>query len=173
MNAICFGGGGLVGTAKALGHLVGLDQIIRDPTCRGELKPSFFDFMADASVPLRDCEARLDDIFALIPRDVRSGRRDHLPHYFKVACGISGGSLLAAGLVSGIPIVELVRETLNFPVTAYFHPDFKEYLRGVKRLPLVPLKVAKVLANELRRGPERVYRGRGSQWSMPFIRLAA
>ncbi|MEZ0229849.1 MAG: hypothetical protein ACAI25_14575 [Planctomycetota bacterium] len=72
MNAICFGGGGLVGTAKALGHLLGLDQIIRDPSCRNEVKPSFFDYMADAQVPLRECEARLDEVFALIPPDVRN-----------------------------------------------------------------------------------------------------
>jgi hypothetical protein len=173
LNAICFGGGGLVGTAKALGHLVGLDQLIRDPSCRNELKPSFFDYMADAQVPLRECEARLDEVFALIPPDVRNGRRDHLPRYFKVACGISGGSFLASGVVSGIPIVELVREALTFPVTAYFTPDVKEYLRGMKRLPLVPLKVAKVIANDLRRGPERVYRGKGSRWAMPIIRRAA
>ncbi|MEZ0229850.1 MAG: patatin-like phospholipase family protein [Planctomycetota bacterium] len=98
-----------------------------------------------------------------------------MPRYFKVACGISGGSFLASGLVSGIPIVELVREALTFPVTAYFTPDVKEYLRGLKRLPLVPLKVAKVIANDLRRGPERVYRGKGtgSRWAMPIIRRAA
>jgi predicted acylesterase/phospholipase RssA len=173
MNAICFGGGGLVGTAKALGHLVGLDQIIRDPSCRNELKSSFFDYMADAQVSLRECEARLDEVFALIPPDVRNGRRDHLPRYFKVACGISGGSFLASGLVSGIPIVELVREALTFPVTAYFTPDVKEYLRGLKRLPLVPLKVAKAITNDLRRGPERVYQGRGTRWAMPIIRRAA
>ena len=174
MNAICFGGGGLVGTAKALGHLLGLDQLIRDPTCRNELKPSFFDYMAEAQVPLRECESRLDEVFALIPPDVRAGRRDHLPRYFKVACGISGGSFLAAGLVSGIPIVELVREALTFPITAYFTPDVKEYLRGVKRLPLVPFKVAKALANDFSRGPERVYRGRGaSRWALPLIRRGA
>jgi hypothetical protein len=173
LNAICFGGGGLVGTSKALGHLVGLDQLIRDPSCRNELKPSFFDYMADAQVPLKDCEARLDEVFALIPPDVRNGRRDHLPRYFRVACGISGGSFLASGLVSGIPIVELIREALTFPVTMYFAPDVKEYLRGIKRLPLVPLKVAKVIANDLKRGPESVYRGRGSRWSMPIIRRTA
>jgi hypothetical protein len=173
LNAICFGGGGLVGTAKALGHLVGLDQIVRDPSCRAELKPSFFDYMADAQVPLRECESRLDEVFALIPPDVRAGRCDHLPHYFKVAMGISGGSFLAAGFVSGVPIVELVRESLTFPVTAYFMPDLKEYFRGVKRLPLVPLKVLKVIANDLRRGPERVYRGKGSNRSMSLVRRAA
>lgn len=173
MNAICFGGGGLVGTAKALGHMLGLDQLIRDPSCRNELKPSFFDYMAEAHVPLRECEARLDEVFALIPSEVRAGRRDHLPRYFKVACGISGGSFLASGLVSGIPIVELVREALTFPVTMYFMPDMKEYLRGLKRLPLVPFKVAKVIANDLTRGPERVYRGRGSRWAMPIIRRTA
>ena len=59
VNAICFGGGGLVGTAKALGHLVGLDQIVRQPECRGELKRSFFDYMAEAGVPLRELEGRL------------------------------------------------------------------------------------------------------------------
>ena len=61
LNAICFGGGGLVGTAKALGHLVGFDQIVRDPTRRTELKKSFFDYMAEAGVPLRELEPRLDE----------------------------------------------------------------------------------------------------------------
>ena len=46
LNALCFGGGGLVGTSKALGHLVGLDQLVREPHTREELKPSFFDYMA-------------------------------------------------------------------------------------------------------------------------------
>lgn len=141
---------------------------MRDPSTRNELKNSFFDYMADAGVPLREVEARLDEVFALIPPDVRSGRRDHLPRYFKVACGISGGSLLAAALAGGLPIVELVREGLTFPVTYYFWPDFAEYLRGAKRLPLVPLKVAKVIANDLRRGTEGT--SRGGRWSTPIIR---
>jgi hypothetical protein len=150
---------------------VGLDQVIRDPANRNELKNSFFDYMADAGVGLREVEARIDEVFALMPADVRSGRRDHLPRYFKVACGISGGALLASGMASGIPIVELVREALTFPVTMYFWPDFKEYLRGIKRLPLVPLKVLKVLADDLRRGGDP--HARGGRWSTPVIRRAA
>lgn len=154
LNAICFGGGGLVGTSKAMGHLVGLDQILREPEHRSELKRSFFDYMAEAGVQLRELEGRLDEVFDRMPADVRSGRADHVSRYFKVATGISGGSLLASGLVSGLPLVELVREGLAFPVTSYFRPDFKEYLRGLKHLPLVPLRMLRVIADDLRRGPE-------------------
>ena len=74
LNAICFGGGGLVGTAKALGHLVGFDQIVREPSARNELKKSFFDYMAVAGVPLRELEPRLDEVFDRMPAHVRSTR---------------------------------------------------------------------------------------------------
>lgn len=154
LNAICFGGGGLVGTAKAMGHLVGLDQILREPDDRGELKRSFFDYMAEAGVQLKELEGRLDDVFDRMPPDVRNGRADHVSRYFKVATGISGGSLLASGIVSGLPLVELIREGLTFPVTSYFRPDFKEYLRGLKHLPLVPLRILRILADDIRRGSE-------------------
>ena len=156
LNAICFGGGGLVGTSKALGHLLGLDQVLREPESRGHLKKSFFDYMAEAGVPLRDLEARVDEVFDRLPADVRSGRSDHVSRYFKVGVGISGGSLLAAGVVSGIPLVELVRECLSFPVGHYFTPDWKEYLRGLKYMPLVPLRITRLIANDLRRGSERL-----------------
>ncbi|MGE0708548.1 MAG: patatin-like phospholipase family protein [Planctomycetota bacterium] len=172
LNAICFGGGGLVGTAKALGHLVGFDQIVRDPDRRNELKKSFFDYMAEAGVPLRELEPRLDEVYDRMPAQVRSGRADHVSQYFKVAVGISGGSLLATGLVSGIPLVELIRECLTFPVTYYFTPDWQEYLRGLRHLPLVPFRIAKLVAHDLRRGPERlspnaIRRGRAT---LPYIR---
>ena len=72
---------------------MGLDQIIRDPTCRKELKKSFFDYMADARVTLRDLEGRMDEVFDRLPPEVRNGRTDHIPRYFRVATGISGGSL--------------------------------------------------------------------------------
>ena len=171
-NAICFGGGGLVGTSKALGHLVGLDQIIRDPDSRTELKKSFFDYMAEAGVHLRELEGRLDEIYDRMPPQVRSGRSDHVSRYFNVAVGISGGSILASGLVSGIPLVELIRETLNFPVTNYFVPDWKEYLRGLRYLPLVPFRVAQILSNDLKRGPERVSPNalRRGRRTLPYIR---
>jgi len=159
LNALCFGGGGLVGTSKALGHLVGLDQLVREPHTREELKPSFFDYMAQAGVPLRDLETRLDEVLRIIPPETLNGRTDHVTRYFKVASGISGGSLLAAGVVSGLPLVELIRECLTFPVNYYFRPDFKEYWRGLKNTPLVPLKVLKTLALDLRRGRERVSSG--------------
>lgn len=154
LNAICFGGGGLVGTSKALGHLLGLDQVVRQPEDRAHLKKSFFDYMAECGVPLRDLEGRLDEVFDRLPADVRSGRADHVSRYFKVGVGISGGSLLAAGVVSGIPLVELVRECLTFPVGYYFTPDWKEYLRGLKYLPLVPLRITRLIANDLRRGSD-------------------
>lgn len=154
LNAICFGGGGLVGTSKALGHLIGLDQLLREPENRSELKRSFFDYMAEAGVQLRELEGRLDEVFDRMPADVRSGRADHVSRYFQVATGISGGSLLASGLVSGLPLVELVREGLAFPVFSYFRPDVKEYLRGLKHLPLVPLRMLRIIADDLRRGPE-------------------
>jgi len=154
LNALCFGGGGLVGTAKAMGHLVGLDQVLRDPEHRGELKPSFFDYMAQAGVPLRELETRLDEVFEAMPAEVRNGRTDHVTRYFDVASGISGGSLLAAGVISGIPLAELVRETLTFPVTYYFQPDVKEYWRGLKHLPLVPLRIVRLIGDDLRRGAE-------------------
>ncbi len=172
LNAICFGGGGLVGTSKALGHLLGLDQIVRDPDARNQLKKSFFDYMAIAGVPLRDLEARLDDVLDVLPADVRSGRADHVGRYFKVAVGISGGSLLASGLVSGIPLVELVRECLTFPVGYYFQPDWKEYLRGLKYMPLVPLRITRMVANDIRRGPERLSPGalRRGRRTLPYIR---
>lgn len=172
LNAICFGGGGLVGTAKALGHLVGFDQIVREPSARNELKKSFFDYMAAAGVPLRELEPRLDEVFDRMPAHVRSGRSDHVSRYFEVAVGISGGSLLASGLVSGLPLVELIRECLTFPVNYYFVPDFKEYLRGLRYLPLVPFRVTKLVANDLRRGPERLSpnaRRRGRR-TLPYIR---
>jgi predicted acylesterase/phospholipase RssA len=172
LNAICFGGGGLVGTAKALGHLVGFDQIVRDPTRRTELKKSFFDYMAEAGVPLRELEPRLDEVFDRMPAHVRSGRSDYVSQYFNVAVGISGGSLLATGLISGIPLVELVRESLTFPVNYYFVPDWKEYARGLRNLPLVPFRVAKLIAHDLRRGqeslsPNAIRRGRRT---LPYIR---
>lgn len=172
LNAICFGGGGLVGTAKALGHLVGLDQIIRDPDSRTELKKSFFDYMAEAGVPLRELDGRMDEVFERMPAHMRSGRSDHVPRYFKVAVGISGGSLLASGVVSGLPLVELIRESLTFPVTYYFSPDWKEYLRGLKHLPLVPFRFTKLIANDLRRGPERVSPNalRRGRRTLPYIR---
>lgn len=172
LNAICFGGGGLVGTAKALGHLVGFDQIVREPSARTELKKSFFDYMAEAGVPLRELEPRLDEVFDRMPAHVRSGRSDHVSRYFEVAVGISGGSLLASGLVSGIPLVELVRECLTFPVNHYFVPDFKEYLRGLRYLPLVPFRLTKLMANDLRRGPERLSPNalRRGRRSLPYIR---
>lgn len=175
MNAICFGGGGLVGTAKALGHLIGLDQVVRTPDDRHELTKSFFDYMAEAGVQLRELEGRLDEVFDRMPADVRNGRADHAPRYFKVATGISGGSLLASGLISGLPLVELVRETLTFPVYYYFRPDWKEYLRGLKHLPLVPLRALKILAEDVRRGPERsplTTRERGRKF-LPYLRRAS
>jgi len=172
LNAICFGGGGLVGTAKALGHLVGFDQIVRDPTRRTELKKSFFDYMAEAGVPLRELEPRLDEVFDRMPAHVRSGRSDYVPEYFEVSIGISGGSLLATGVSSGIPLVELVRETLTFPVNYYFVPDWREYLRGLRHVPLVPFRLTKLIAHDLRRGPEglspnAIRRGRRT---LPYIR---
>lgn len=172
LNAICFGGGGLVGTSKALGHLVGLDQILRGPDTRTELKKSFFDYMAEAGVPLRELEGRLDEVFERIPAHMRSGRSDHIPRHFKVAVGISGGSLLASGVTSGLPLVELIRETLTFPVTYYFQPDWKEYLRGLKHLPLVPFRLTKLIANDLRRGPERISPNavRRGRRTLPYIR---
>ena len=149
---MCFGGGGLVGTAKALGHLLGFDQLIRTPDTRQELKPSFFDFMAQAGVPLRELEVRMDEVFKVIPAEARNGRTDHVSKYFDVATGISGGSLLASAMISGLPLVELVRETLTFPVGCYFRPDLAEYWRGAKNLPLVPARVLKILLDDLRRG---------------------
>lgn len=165
LNAICFGGGGLVGTSKALGHLVGLDQIIRTPDERNDLKRSFFDYMALAGVPLRELEGRMDEVFDLIPPETRAGRTDHVARYFKVCMGISGGSVLASALVSGMPLVELIRECLTFPVTNYFWPDFKEYMRGLKHLPLVPFRLTKLIADDIRRGskgfsPTAMRRGR-------------
>jgi predicted acylesterase/phospholipase RssA len=168
LNAICFGGGGLVGTSKALGHLVGLDQILREPDCRGELKRSFFDYMAEAGVQLRELEGRLDEVFDRMPADVRSGRTDHVARYFKVATGISGGSFLASGLVSGMPLVEQIREGLSFPVTCYFRPDVKEYLRGLKHLPLVPLRILRLVAEDIRRGPEQS--APRSRRTLPYLR---
>lgn len=172
LNAICFGGGGLVGTSEALGHLVGLDQIVRRPDERTELKRSFFDYMADAGVGLRELEGRLDEVFALIPPQVRSGRTDHVSRCFDVGVGISGGGLLASGVVSGIPLVELIREALTFPVSYYFQPDWREYARGLKYLPLVPFRLTRLLADDIRRGPERtsptaLRRGRRT---LPYIR---
>jgi predicted acylesterase/phospholipase RssA len=174
LNAICFGGGGLVGTAKALGHLVGLDQIVRDPEARGELSKSFFDYMAEAGVQLRELEGRLDEVFDRMPAEVRSGRADHVGRYFKVATGISGGSLLAAGLVSGVPLVELVREALTFPVYYYFRPDWKEYARGLKNLPLVPLRALRIIMDDIKRGPERSpLSSRKGRRMLPYIRRAS
>ncbi|RMG17064.1 MAG: hypothetical protein D6731_04830 [Planctomycetota bacterium] len=171
LNAICFGGGGLVGTSKALGHTVGLDQVVRRHDERQELKRSFFDYMAAAGVPLRELEGRIDEVFELIPPETRNGRTDHVSRYFKVCMGISGGSLLASAVASGMPLVELIRECLTFPVTYYFMPDFKEYVRGLKHMPLVPFRLAKLLAQDLRRGsetfsPSTLRRGRRS---LPLI----
>lgn len=170
LNAICFGGGGLVGTSKALGHLIGLDQVLRDPDDRLELKKSFFDYMADAGVSLRELEARLDDVFDAMPPEVRSGRADHVPRYFDVALGISGGSLLASGIVSGIPLADLVREGLTFPVTYYFRPDLAEYLRGLKYMPLVPLRVFKLVMEDLARGTERGPARLSGRRLLPYFR---
>lgn len=165
LNCLCFGGGGLVGTSKALGHLVGLDQIVRRPDQRNLLKPSFFDFMAQAGVSLRDLESRLDEVFDLLPPEVRNGRTDQIHDCFDVATGISGGSLLASAVVSGIPMVELIHEVLTFPVNYYFQPDFKEYWRGLKNLPLVPFRLARIFSADVRRGgmssAEVKQRGRG------------
>jgi hypothetical protein len=164
LNAICFGGGGLVGTSKGLGHLVGFDQIVRSHDERNDLKRSFFDYMAAAGVPLRELEGRLDEVFELIPPETRSGRTDHVSRYFEVCMGISGGSVLASALAARMPLVELIRECLTFPVTYYFTPDVKEYLRGLKHLPLVPFRIAKLLADDLQRGskfsPKSLRRGR-------------
>ena len=152
---MCFGGGGLVGPAKALGHLVGFDQVVRTPDSRHELKPSFFDYMAQAGVPLRELEQRLDEVMAVIPPETRNGRTDHVSRYFHVATGISGGSILASALISGLPLVELVREALHFPVGYYFRPDLREYWRGLKNTPLVPFRVLRILLDDLRRGDHR------------------
>ncbi len=174
LNAICFGGGGLVGTSKGLGHLIGLDQLVRPLEERGQLKRSFFDYMAEAGVPLRELEGRIDEVFARMPAEVRNGRSDHVPRLFDVAVGISGGALLASGVVSGLPLVELVRECLQFPVTYYFRPDWKEYLRGLKHLPLVPLRLVRLLADDVRRGPERGVPTRLSgRATLPYLRRAS
>jgi hypothetical protein len=132
--------------------MVGLDQIVRRPDQRNDLKPSFFDYMAQAGVTLRELEGRVDEVFAQIPPEVRNGRTDHIEQCFDVATGISGGSLLASAMISGVPLVELVRECLTFPVQYYFQPDMKEYWRGVKSLPLVPFRLARIFTDDMRRG---------------------
>ena len=109
VNALAFGGGGLVGTAKSLGHLVGLDQLIRDPASKNELKKSFFDYMAEAGVSLEQLEARFSEVEDVMPPEVRSGQCDHLPRHFKLCAGISGGSFLAAAICSEMSTVSQFR----------------------------------------------------------------
>lgn len=125
---------------------------MRTPDCRHELKPSFFDWMAQAGVPLSALERRIDEVMALIPPETRNGRTDHVTRYFDVATGISGGAILASATISGLPLVELVREAVRFPVGYYFRPDLGEYWRGLKNAPLVPLKVLRTLLDDVRRG---------------------
>lgn len=169
-NALCFGGGGLVGTAKALGHLIGLDQVVRDRASQGEVKKSFFDYMGEAQVPLDQLEARFEEVLDRIPPEVMNGQADHIPRYFKLCCGISGGSFLAASVVSEIPLVELLREAVHFPVNYYFRPDFKEYWRALRNLPKIPIEVAKITMRELY---PRFERGSGEGWVLPILRRAS
>ena len=155
VNALCFGGGGLVGTVKALGHLVGLDQLIRGPEDGPLPQPCFFDYMERAGVPLRQLERRIDEVFRIMPGEVLRGERDKVRRHFRVASGISGGSLLATAVTGGIPLVELVRESVTFPVVnAYFRPDLKEYGRALRHLPKVPSRVAATLLREFGGRPE-------------------
>jgi predicted acylesterase/phospholipase RssA len=167
VNALCFGGGGIVGTGKAVGHLIGLDQVIRDRDSRRDLTKSFFDYMVEAGVPLSKLEARFEDVVDRMPPEVRSGQRDHISRYFKLCCGISGGSFIATAVVSELPMVDLIREAVHFPFTYYFRPDIKEYLRGVKKLPNVPLNVLKIAMKELH---FRLERGPNEGLLLPVLR---
>lgn len=167
VNALAFGGGGLVGTAKAIGHLIGLDQVIRDSSCRNELKKSFFDYMVEAGVELNQLEARFEEVVQRMPPEVRSGQRDHITRYFKLCCGISGGSLLATFVSSELPLIDLIREAIYFPVTYYFRPDVKEYLRAARNIPKIPLNILKLAAKEFH---GHVDRGPSEGFFPPFIR---
>lgn len=167
VNALCFGGGGLVGTGKAVGHLIGLDQLIRDRDSRRELTKSFFDYMVEAGVPLNKLEARFEDVVARMPPEVRSGQRDHIHRYFKLCCGISGGSFIATAVVSELPMVDLVREAVHFPFTFYFRPDIKEYGRALSNLPKVPLNLLKMAVKEMHLNFER---GPTEGYLMPVLR---
>jgi predicted acylesterase/phospholipase RssA len=170
VNALCFGGGGLVGTGKAVGHLIGLDQVIRDHDSRRELTKSFFDYMVEAGVPLNALEARFEEVVNRMPPEVRSGQRDHISRYFKLCCGISGGSFIATAVVSELPMVDLIREAVHFPFTSYFRPDLPEYFRAAKNLPKVPLNLLKLAFKEMHL---RFEKGQNESLIVPVIRRFA
>lgn len=170
INAIAFGGGGLVGTAKSLGHLVGLDQVVRSPDARKEVKKSFFDYMADAGVDIEQLEERFDEVVSRMPAEVRSGQADHIGRYFKLCAGISGGSFLATGVCSEMPLLDLIREMVHFPFTSYFRPDVGEYVRALKRAPRVPFNVLKAAIREARTGG---LAGPNEGWLVPVLRRAS
>jgi len=167
VNALCFGGGGLVGTSKSLGHLLGLDQLVRDPSSQKELKKSFFDYMVEAGVGLDNLEARFLEVMESMPAESQHHDGDHISRYFNLCLGISGGSLLAAGVASGLPLNALINEVIHFPVTKYFQPDFMEYFRVAKNLPKIPLNLLRVAYKEARNGLQR---GPGEGLLLPTLR---
>ena len=168
VNALAFGGGGLVGTAKSLGHLIGLDQVVRDPASRLELTKSFFDYMVEAEVTIDQLELRFDEVVDRMPREVQNGQLDHIHRYFRLCGGISGGSFLASAVASELPLLTLVREAVHFPFTYYFRPDLREYLRAARGLPKIPLNVLKMAYRE--RGGWSLRRGRSEGLLMPIMR---